>query len=173
MPPVENVHVGVAAVVRRMPERELLLVQRGSKAPYADGYGTWGLPGGWLEFGEEPFDAAEREVLEETGVNVEAWQQDGYDAGVSASGRMHIVTLFVTCGWVGGEPVNRESTASRKSSSPCGGCPRRCWWSSTCSHRWTAGGDARAEMASRRVQLRREEDPHRCAVPAPLRRLDP
>lgn len=108
MPPVENVHVGVAAVVRRMPERELLLVQRGSKAPYADGYGTWGLPGGWLEFGEEPFDAAEREVLEETGVNVEAWQQDGYDAGVSASGRMHIVTLFVTCGWVGGEPVNRE-----------------------------------------------------------------
>lgn len=108
--------MGVGAVVRRPSHRadrassmtEILVVQRGSRASYADGYGTWGLPGGWLEFGEDPFVAAMRETEEETGVAVRALEQDGYTANVSASGRLHIVTLFVTCGWIAGEPVNLE-----------------------------------------------------------------
>lgn len=114
MPPAANVHVGVAAVVRRMPERELLLVQRGGSGEFAsDGYGTWGLPGGWLEFGEQPFDAAEREVLEETAVSVKAREQDGYEVGVSDNGRFHIVTLFVRCDWAFGSPLNREPDKQR------------------------------------------------------------
>lgn len=42
----------------------MLLIQRGS----ALGYGRWSLPGGKLEFGETTQKAAQRELLEETGV---------------------------------------------------------------------------------------------------------
>jgi ADP-ribose pyrophosphatase YjhB (NUDIX family) len=34
--------------------------------------GRWTLPGGWIDLGESPADAAEREVLEETGMTVAA-----------------------------------------------------------------------------------------------------
>jgi 8-oxo-dGTP pyrophosphatase MutT (NUDIX family) len=34
--------------------------------------GTWGLPGGWIKRREEPADACEREVFEETGIEVDA-----------------------------------------------------------------------------------------------------
>jgi 8-oxo-dGTP diphosphatase len=45
----------------------LLMIQRG-KDPYA---GRWSIPGGRLEHGEYLTDAVRREVLEETGVEVE------------------------------------------------------------------------------------------------------
>jgi 8-oxo-dGTP diphosphatase len=107
MPPAENVHVGVAAVVRR--PGHLLLVQRGSRASYTDGYGTWGLPGGWLEWGESAFDAARREVEEETSLVVKPVRQDGYTTTQTAAHNgFHVVTLFVVCEYLGGEPVNVE-----------------------------------------------------------------
>ncbi len=34
--------------------------------------GSWGLPGGWIKRREEPAVACEREVLEETGIEVDA-----------------------------------------------------------------------------------------------------
>ena len=34
--------------------------------------GRWTLPGGWIDLGESPAYAAEREVLEETGMKVTA-----------------------------------------------------------------------------------------------------
>ncbi|HEY7874765.1 MAG TPA: NUDIX hydrolase [Actinomycetota bacterium] len=57
--------VGVGAVVVR--DGALLMVQRG-KEPYL---GRWSVPGGTLELGEHLTEAARREVLEETGVDVE------------------------------------------------------------------------------------------------------
>jgi 8-oxo-dGTP diphosphatase len=46
----------------------VLLVQRG---PTSAMPGLWSLPGGHIEPGERAIDAAQREVLEETGVSVE------------------------------------------------------------------------------------------------------
>lgn len=58
--------VGVGAVV--VHEGRVLLVRRG-KAPLK---GHWTLPGGVLELGETLLDGVAREVLEETGMVVEA-----------------------------------------------------------------------------------------------------
>ena len=106
MPPDPRVYVGVGAVIER--RGEILLVQRGSRASYADGYGTWALPGGWLEWGERAEDAAVREVFEETAVYVRALGQDGYAVDGGRESGLHVVTLFVRCEFLDGDPVNAE-----------------------------------------------------------------
>jgi 8-oxo-dGTP diphosphatase len=54
--------VGVNAFVVR--DGKLLLGKRKD----CSGHGTWGLPGGHLEYGEAMIDAVGRELLEETGL---------------------------------------------------------------------------------------------------------
>jgi 8-oxo-dGTP diphosphatase len=56
--------IGVIVVV--LKDDEVLLVQR-AKEPHQ---GWWGLPGGAVELGESLFNAAIREVKEETGVTI-------------------------------------------------------------------------------------------------------
>lgn len=106
MPPVANVNVGVAAWVEK--GEDVLLVQRGGRESYADGYGLWGLPGGWLEHGETPEEAAIREVLEETGLHVAAYKRDGYTWNTSDDGERSIVTLVIRCVHLEGDPSNTE-----------------------------------------------------------------
>ena len=53
-----------AASVALIDRDRVLLIQRARK-PY---FGMWSLPGGRLEPGETPEDAAQREVLEEVGL---------------------------------------------------------------------------------------------------------
>jgi 8-oxo-dGTP diphosphatase len=106
MPPNPNVHAAVAGIVQR--DHHILLLQRGSRAYYADGYGKWALPGGWLEHNENPYYAAQREVEEETGLVVRPKRDDGFYTHFSDDGKRHIVVLFVICEYLGGEPVNAE-----------------------------------------------------------------
>jgi len=63
-PPAPRVAVG-AVVIRA---GSVLLVRRG-KAP-SDG--QWAIPGGSVELGETLQQAAEREILEETGIRIRA-----------------------------------------------------------------------------------------------------
>lgn len=103
MPPDPQVHVGVAAVVHR--NHDLLMIQRAGVGQFAsDGHGTWSVPGGWLEFGETPEDAAVREAMEETGVEVEPIGHADFVSCPSYDGNFQIVTLFIYCGWVSGRP---------------------------------------------------------------------
>jgi len=59
--------VQCAGAVVRDKEGRLLLVRRG----HEPALGTWSLPGGRIEPGETPEQAAAREVLEETGLEVQ------------------------------------------------------------------------------------------------------
>ncbi len=61
-----SVACGVAVIVTW---RELVLFGR---RPQNDGSSVWQLPGGWIEPGESPLEAARREVREETGLEIDA-----------------------------------------------------------------------------------------------------
>lgn len=86
--------VGVAAIIRNPSNADQLLVGRrlGSH-----GKGHWQFPGGHLEYGEAFNGCAERETLEETGLNVEAKGLVAVTNGVFVLERKHYITLFVAC----------------------------------------------------------------------------
>lgn len=65
--PLRKPEVGVGGVVLA-PDGRILLARR-CKEP---GRGLWSFPGGRLEWGESLYDAARREVKEETGLTTEA-----------------------------------------------------------------------------------------------------
>jgi 8-oxo-dGTP diphosphatase len=106
MPPDARVPVGVQAVVEHEGSR--LMLRRGGTEWYADGYNSWAHPGGWLDFGEHPFDAAAREVQEETSVVVEPQEFVGYTVNFNDAKSLWIVTLIVRCGYYAGEPTVME-----------------------------------------------------------------
>jgi 8-oxo-dGTP diphosphatase len=93
--------VGALAVVRR--SGSVLIIQR-ARPPSA---GRWGFPGGVQELGETVFEAARRELAEETGIEAEPYgslpvldviRPD--DAGLI---RSHWTLVPVLCDWRSGE----------------------------------------------------------------------
>ncbi|WEF23874.1 NUDIX hydrolase [Paracoccus sp. S3-43] len=92
----------VLAVVIR--DGQVLLAQR-ANPPDA---GLWGFPGGKIEFGETLHAAAERELLEETGVIATA---QGIVTALDALShtndelRHHFILIAVRCLWQRGEPT--------------------------------------------------------------------
>ena len=77
--------VAVICVVPR--HGKVLMIRRGTD----QGYGLWGLPGGYVDRGEIVEQAAIREVWEETGLKVELGKLIGL---FSESGNPVIVAVF-------------------------------------------------------------------------------
>jgi len=70
----------------------------------------WYLPGGGVDRGETTFAAANRELVEETGIAAEGLSLFGFYYNVSGSRRDH-VALFVAKGWIRKKDIqvpNRE-----------------------------------------------------------------
>lgn len=106
------VNVGAAAAVIN-DHNQVLLQQRADN-------GKWGLPGGGIDPGEEPAQAAVREVYEETGLQVEATQLLGVFGGkdhyVTYADGNQVVYVSITflCRVVGGtiQPDPDETLAA-------------------------------------------------------------
>ena len=95
--------VAVGAVVFR--DDCVLLVRRGQ--PPAKG--LWAIPGGSVEIGETLQKAAEREILEETGVQIRAskpiYTFDVIDRDAAGQVRFHYVIIDLVADYVLGEPT--------------------------------------------------------------------
>lgn len=98
--------LGAIAVV--LKEDQVILVQRG-KAPSK---GMWGFPGGHVELGETAMQAAERELLEETGVSAQALcyltNIDVVTRDAAGDVQRHYLLAAVLCDYVGGDPNARD-----------------------------------------------------------------
>ena len=96
-PPIVGVGVGVI-VVR---DNRILLGKRLGKL----GYGTWGFPGGGLEFKETVEECSKRELKEETGMTAEYFRKVHFDTNFHPEENYHCVTLFTEALGVRGEPL--------------------------------------------------------------------
>lgn len=98
----ERPHVAVGAVVFK--GGDVLLVQRGQ--PPAEG--TWAIPGGSVRVGETLPQAAEREILEETGVIIRATEPvytfDVIERDAEGRVRFHYVIVDLAAEHVAGSP---------------------------------------------------------------------
>ncbi len=92
--------IGVGAIV--LQQDEVLLIRRGA-APQK---GLWSLPGGGLELGESLDQAVQREVLEETGLEVRVLEFAGVFERITKDDteavQYHYVLLDYLCEMVGG-----------------------------------------------------------------------
>ena len=112
MNPYENAKtpkVTVDAWIRDGKGR-VLLVQRG-RPPFV---GSWGLPGGFCEWGETTEACCAREALEETGLTVEVGELLGVYSRPGRDPRGHNVTVLYECRVVSGKAQGGDDAADAR-----------------------------------------------------------
>ncbi len=108
----DHPRVAVGAIVFK--DNKVLLVRRG-KPPAKD---LWAIPGGSIKIGETLQRAAEREILEETGITIHALDPvftfDYIERDESGCARFHYVIIDLTAEYVGGEPRAGDDAAEAR-----------------------------------------------------------
>ena len=112
----DSPRVGVGAVVLR--EGRVLLVRRG----VPPNEGLWAIPGGGLKLGETLRAAAEREILEETGIRVRAGEPvyvgDMVHRDEEGRVRFHYVVVDFAADDLGGEVRGNDDALDARWVSP-------------------------------------------------------
>ena len=88
-------------------EEGIVLIERKNE-PYK---GHWSIPGGFVEYGEEVEDAAVREAMEETGLEVELSGLVGVYSEPGRDPRGHTVSVCFSAEKIGGE-LSADTDAS-------------------------------------------------------------
>ena len=89
----------VAAYVVAVDAQQQILLTQFSKAGHPKS-GAWTLPGGGMEWGEQPQDTARRELAEETGLSAEIGlllgvQSEWFDEGTSERGQRGLALRLI------------------------------------------------------------------------------
>ncbi len=104
--------VAVGAVVFK--DDRVLLVRR-AKPPAEN---VWAIPGGSVEIGESLREAAEREILEETGVTIRALEPvftfDVIDRDAGGGVRFHYVIIDLTAEYIQGVPMAGDDASAAR-----------------------------------------------------------
>ena len=102
-----NPALAVDAAVRRGDQ--VLLIQRGNE-PWK---GAWALPGGFVDYGEDPTDAVLRELEEETGLSGQIIRLLDAKGDPNRDPRKHIVSIVYLIE-AEGEPVGGDDAADAR-----------------------------------------------------------
>lgn len=95
----KSTRVGIGILVEK-DGRFLFIKRKGSH-----GSGTWAPPGGHLDYGEEPIEAAKRECLEETGVICKDIEFITYTNDYFKDSNKHYITLWFRAKWERGDAI--------------------------------------------------------------------
>ena len=91
-------------------EEKIILIRR-SRDPFK---GKWALPGGFVEYGEPVEETALREVMEETGMEIELVEILGIYSSPDRDPRSHTVTTTFVANPVKGDPSGGDDAAEAK-----------------------------------------------------------
>ena len=93
---------GVCVLVWR--DGQVLFIERGG----SHGHGTWGVPGGHLEFGESWEECVRREAMEELGVEIKNVRFLAATNDIFPDHNKHYVSIWMEADWAANEPESKE-----------------------------------------------------------------